>query len=238
MGVSILKRNRLVWLSLLAIALLTVILPYKEVLLSQSVFAPYSYQSTLVLDAGHGGIDGGAVADDGTMEQDINLAIVQKCKAFAGFFGIRTVLTRADTNSIDYDPAQTIRENKVTDIHARERITNQETNPIFLSIHLNKFSDSSYTGAQVFWSKNNPEGETLAVQLQDALTRGLSPARERKAKQAADGIYLMKTLTCPAVIVECGFLSNAGEAKQLTQDDYQKRLALCIMGGYLQYLEI
>lgn len=238
MEISIWKRNRLVLLVLLMIAVFAVILPYKEVLLSQSAFSPYSYQSTLVLDAGHGGIDGGAVADDGTMEQDINLAIVQKCKAFAGLFGIRTALTRTDNNSIDYDPAQTIRANKVADIHARERITNQETNPIFLSVHLNKFADASYSGAQVFWSKNNPEGETLALQLQDALTQGLSPAKERKAKQAADGIYLMKALTCPAVIVECGFLSNVAEAKLLAQDDYQKRLALCIMGGYLQYMEI
>ena len=183
-------------------------------------------------------MDGGAVADDGTTEQDINLSIVQKCKALAGLVGVRTVLTREDTNSIGYDAEKTIRENKVADIHARARITEETENPVFLSVHLNKFSDASYSGAQVFWSKNNPESETLALQLQDDLTQGLSPVKERKAKQAADGIYLMKTLTCPAVIVECGFLSNAAEARLLAQDAYQTRLALCIMSGYLQYLEV
>lgn len=177
------------------------------------------------------------MAENGTMEKDINLAIARKCEAFAGLFGLRTMLTREDENSIDYDPEQTIRANKVADIHARARITNSVSNPIFLSIHLNKFSDASYSGAQVFWSKNNPEGQLLAQQIQDTLTRGLSPARERQAKQAADSIYLMKTLTCPAVIVECGFLSNAEEARLLAQDDYQKRLALCIINGYLQYAE-
>lgn len=235
---SVWKHKRIILLAILTMAVLAVILPYRTVLLSQNVFAPYNYQSTLVLDAGHGGIDGGAVAEDGTTEQDINLAIVQKCQAFAGMFGIRTLLTRQDSNSIDYNPDQTIRANKVADIRARERITNSAHDPIFISVHLNKFSDSSYTGAQVFWSKNNSEGERLAVQIQDNLTRGLSPVKERVAKQAGDGIYLMKALTCPAVIVECGFLSNAEEARLLTQVDYQKRLTLCIMGGYLQYLEM
>lgn len=237
MAASIWRRKRVVGVAVLTILVLAVILQYREVFIYQSVFAPYYHQSTLVLDAGHGGLDGGAVADDGTIEQDINLAIVKKCEAFAGLFGIRTILTRQDQNSIDYDPEQSIRANKVADIRARERITNSVSNPIFLSVHLNKFSDASYSGAQVFWSKNNPEGKLLAGQVQLALTSGLSPARERQAKQAVDSIYLMKVLDCPAVIVECGFLSNAAETQLLKQDTYQKRLALCIVDGYLQYLE-
>ena len=108
---------------------------------------------------------------------------------------------------------------------------------IFLSVHLNKFSDSAYSGAQVFWSKNNPEGQLLAQQIQAAFTSGLSPKKERNAKQASDDIYLMKHLNCPAVIVECGFLSNQQEAQLLKQDTYQKRLTLCIVNGYLQYAE-
>lgn len=185
----------------------------------------------------HGGFDGGAVADDGTAEQDINLAIVRKCEAFAGMFGIHTMLTRTDGNSIGYDAEKSIRANKVADIHAREQMVTQVANPIFLSVHLNKFTDSAYSGAQVFWSKNNPEGQLLAQHIQAAFTTGLSPKKERIAKQAAEEIYLMKHLTCPAVIVECGFLSNPQEAQLLKQDTYQKRLALCIIDGYLQYAE-
>lgn len=177
------------------------------------------------------------MAEDGTMEQDINLAIARKCEAFAGLFGIHTLLTRTDENSIDYDPDQTIRSNKVADIHARENIVKNTQNPIFISIHLNKFTDSSYSGAQVFWSKNNPESQHLAEQIQSTLTSGLSPVKERVAKQADSSIYLMKVLSCPAVIVECGFLSNEEEARKLAQDDYQKQLTLCIVGGYLQYAE-
>lgn len=231
------KRKRVILAAIAVIAVLAEALTYRDIFQVISAFAPHNYQNTLVLDAGHGGMDGGAVAEDGTMEQDINLAIVQKCQSFSGLFGLNTMLTREDNDSLDYDPEKSIRANKIADMHARVRITNSVSNPIFVSVHLNKFSDSSYSGAQVFWSKNNPEGQLLAQQVQKTLTHGLSPARERQAKQAADGIYLMKTLTCPAIIVECGFLSHPEEARLLAQDDYQKRLALCIIGGYLQYAE-
>lgn len=185
---------------------------------------------TLVIDAGHGGIDGGAVADDGTAEQDINLHIAQTCQSLAGFLGVKTVMTRADTSSLDYDPDSTIRQNKVADIHARERITEEQTSPVFVSIHLNKFSDSSYSGAQTFWSSNNAESRTLAESIQQSLTDGLD--QSRTAKKAEDTIYLMKNLDCPAVIVECGFLSNPQEAERLKDDDYHKKLAVCIITGY------
>lgn len=203
----------------------------------QHVFAPYYEQSTVIFDAGHGGVDGGATAADGTSEKDINLSIVYKCKDLAELFGVPVLLTRTDENSIDYDPNQTIRQNKVTDIHARERITKEAVNPIFISVHLNKYPDTSYSGAQVFWSKNNLEGQLLAQQIQQSFTDGTAPVKQRQAKQAPDSIYLMKQLTCPAVIAECGFLSNAAEAEQLKQDSYQTKLALCIIHGYLNYLE-
>lgn len=160
-----------------------------------------------------------------------------KCKDLAELFGIPVLLTRTDENSIDYDPNQTIRQNKVTDIHARERMTKEAVNPIFISVHLNKYPDTSYSGAQVFWSKNNPEGQLLAQEIQQSFTDGTAPLKQRQAKQAPDSIYLMKQLTCPAVIAECGFLSNAAEAEQLKQDSYQTKLALCIIHGYLSYLE-
>lgn len=231
------RKKRVILAAVLVLAIASVLMPYGKSLPLYGVFAPHNYQHTLVLDAGHGGIDGGAVAEDGTAEQDINLAIVKKCQAFAGFFGIRTVLTRTDQQSLHYDPASTVRQNKVADIHAREEITNRAENPIFVSVHLNKFSDSQYTGAQVFWSKNNPEGQLLAESVQDQLTLGLHPIRQRTAKQAPDSVYLMKHLTCPAIIVECGFLSNQQETEQLKQDDYQKKLSICMIQGYLNYLE-
>ncbi|MGN1015089.1 MAG: N-acetylmuramoyl-L-alanine amidase [Butyricicoccus sp.] len=182
---------------------------------------------------GHGGMDGGAVAEDGTSEQDINLYIVYSCRDLAGFLGLPVVLTRTDTQSLDYQPDATIRQNKVSDIHARERIANEQNNPVFVSVHLNKFSDSSYSGAQTFWSQNHADGQKLAESIQQALTDGLKPSRVRSAKPAENSIYLMKQLQCPAVIVECGFLSNAEETVKLKDSRYQTQIAVCILSGYL-----
>ena len=131
---------------------------------------------TLVIDAGHGGFDGGAVGSNGTAEQDINLSIAQRLYGLAGFFGVQAVMTRPDTNALDYDPSRPVRENKISDIKAREQIVQQAANPIFLSIHLNKFSDPQYHGAQVFYSANHAGGRVLAEYLQNSLIYGCDPA--------------------------------------------------------------
>lgn len=104
-------------------------------------------QTTLVIDAGHGGFDGGAVGADGTAEQDINLSIAKRVQVLANFFGVPTAMTRPDENALDYNPSRTVRENKIADIKAREKLVNSIPSPVFLSIHLNKFSDARYHGA-------------------------------------------------------------------------------------------
>ncbi len=192
-------------------------------------------ERTLVIDAGHGGFDGGATGSNGTAEQDINLSIAQRVQALAGFFGVRTAMTRADENALAYDPSRTIRENKVADIKAREQIVEEASNPVFLSIHLNQFSDSQYHGAQVFYSPNHAGSSALAEFLQGALAEGCDPSNTRQAKQAERTIYLMKQLDCPAVIVECGFLSNPEEEQRLNDTEYHKKLAASIVTGYLRY---
>lgn len=194
-------------------------------------------KQTLVIDAGHGGFDGGAVGISGTYEQDINLSIARKTQDLAGFFGIETVMTRPDQQALDYDSKKSIRQNKIADIKAREAIVEAANNPVLISVHLNKFQDSQYSGAQVFYSRNHEDGEVLAGLLQKNLREGLNPQNNRKEKAASDAIYLMKKLTCPAVIVECGFLSNPQEEKLLGQEDYHKRITLCILNGYLAYAE-
>lgn len=190
---------------------------------------------TLVVDAGHGGFDGGAVGAAGTSEQDINLSIAQRVSALAAFFGVQTAMTRVDDQALDYDASKSVRENKIADIKAREQIVHDTRNPVFLSIHLNKFSDSQYHGAQVFYSPNHAGGRALAELLQQTLISGADPENHRQAKQAESSIYLMKKLDCPAVIVECGFLSNPAEESLLAQPEYHKKLAACIVCGYLQY---
>ena len=190
---------------------------------------------TLVIDAGHGGFDGGAIGSNGTTEQDINLSIAKRVQLLASFFGVQTVMTREDTNALDYDPSRPVRENKVSDIKARQKIVEQTANPIFVSIHLNKFSDAQYHGAQVFYSTNHAGGCALAELLQDALITGCDPSNTRQAKPADQSIYLMKVLECPAVIVECGFLSNPSEEELLGDSAYHKKLAASIVIGYLRY---
>lgn len=222
---------------MLGIGVLLCLLAVSEEQLLPTISNQTKVKQTLVLDAGHGGMDGGAVAADGTTEQDINLSIVWSCHDLATFLGQKTVMTRTDGQSLDYQADNSIRQNKVADIHARERITKEQNNPIFISVHLNKFSDASYSGAQSFWSQNNQDGQRLAEEIQTALTTGLHPERERSAKPAENSIYLMKHLTCPAVIVECGFLSNEQDVQKLKDKTYQKKLAVCIISGYHNAME-
>lgn len=194
-----------------------------------------SMARTLVIDAGHGGFDGGAVGATGTTEQDINLSIAQRVQSLAGFFGVSTTMTRINEQALDYDPSRPVRDNKVADIKAREQLVQDEKNPVFVSIHLNKFSDPQYHGAQVFYSSNHAGSRALAELLQAALIAGCDPSNNRQARPAEQSIYLMKVLTCPAVIVECGFLSNPAEEALLGDEEYHKKLAACIVAGYLQY---
>lgn len=218
--------------ALLLAAVLLVCLPADGV---RSVFSPSDTPETLVIDAGHGGFDGGAVSASGVSEQQINLYIARHTQALAGFFGIPTVMTRADENALGFVDGRAIRDNKVADIHERRRIAEETENPVFLSIHLNQFPQAQYHGAQVFFSRANPHSKALAENIQNALIEGADPQNTRQAKQAANTIYLMKKLECPAVIIECGFLSNPAEAERLQQEEYQKQLAVCILSGYLRY---
>ena len=190
---------------------------------------------TLVIDAGHGGFDGGAVGSNGTTEQDINLSIAQRVQSLAAFFGVRTAMTRTDENALDYDPSRPVRENKIADIKAREQFVQDTAYRVFLSIHLNKFSDAQYRGAQVFYSPNHAGSKTLAELLQASLADGCDPANTRQAKRAENTIYLMNLLECPAVIVECGFLSNPAEEQLLNDTGYHKKIAASIVTGYLRY---
>lgn len=225
-------KNRAMGVGLLAAACLLVWTGGERVV---QAIAQKPSERTLVIDAGHGGFDGGAIGAAGTTEQDINLRIAQRVHLLAAFFGVQTKMTREDENALEYDASRSIRDNKITDIKAREQVVEHTANPVFLSIHLNKFSDAQYHGAQVFYSVNHAGGSALAEQLQDALIEGCDPANQRKAKPADQSIYLMKVLDCPAVIVECGFLSNPTEEQMLQDPEYHKKLAASIVSGYLRY---
>lgn len=189
-------------------------------------------QVDLILDAGHGGMDGGAVSPDGVCEAPITLAIARKSQVLFGFWGKNALLTRADERSLDYREGSSARENKNADLSARLAVAKQYPDCPFLSIHLNQFSQAQYSGAQVFY---NGKGQGLATALQGQLRAVLDPGNSRVCKPAPEGVFLMKNIDGPAVTVECGFLSNREECTRLQQDSYQTKIALAIVSGYEVY---
>lgn len=188
---------------------------------------------TIVLDAGHGGIDPGKVGINNILEKDINLSIVLKLKSLLEEKGFTIYLTRESDQLL---AAPNSSSQKREDMIARiEMIT--EINPFFtVSIHQNSFPDASVNGPQVFYYKDSVESATMAQVLQDVLNTQLEPAKERVA-QANDNYYLLTRTPTPTVIVECGFLSNPSEADLLSQEDYQNQVAHAIFSGIVSYYE-
>lgn len=193
-----------------------------------------SESALLIVDAGHGGADGGAVAADGTPEADINLDIALRIKALAALCGVQTVMTRENAD-IDYPPeADTVARMKVADQHARLALINQTPNALLLSIHQNFYTASAPHGAQVFYG-SKPGSDRLAALIQSNLTAQLAPDNRRLAAPISEDVYLMKNAACRAVLVECGFLSNPDELAELKTEAYRLQLATVIFGSYLQY---
>lgn len=190
----------------------------------------------IVIDAGHGGEDGGAVADDGTNEKDINLKIASQLEEFFKSSGFDTVMTRNEDIAIYDDGCDTIKTKKVSDMHNRLEIFNENENNIVISIHQNKFEQKKYNGTQLFYSPNNPESEQLAESIRLSVTSMLQPDNSRELKKADKNIYLLYNCTNPSVIVECGFISNNEELEKLKTDDYQKQMAFSIYCGCVEYI--
>lgn len=189
----------------------------------------------VVIDAGHGGADGGAVAEDGTTEAEINLAVARKLESVFQLLGQESVMVRREDISIHSEGVEGLREQKVSDIHNRVELVNELDNAVLISIHQNSLPQvRSVHGAQVFY--NDISGaEELAVCVQEAFNLTVNPGNEKQEKTIGNGVYLMQHSDAPGILVECGFLSNAQETEHLKTDDYQNRLALTIAAGYFQY---
>ena len=183
---------------------------------------------TIVLDAGHGGEDGGASSASGVLEKDINLAITMTLRDLFVANGVRVILTRSEDvllydKTIDYHGRK-----KALDLAARREIAEETPNAIFVSIHMNSFPETQYKGLQVWYSRNDPASLTLAQTIQDLAADQLQKKNDRRIKAATSSIYLLYHLTCPAVLVECGFLSNPEEATLLSTEAYQNKLAFLL----------
>lgn len=191
------------------------------------------HRQTVIIDAGHGGVDGGAVSCTGVYESNINLEIALRLEDLMHLLGIKTVMIRTTDCSI-HTEGNTIASKKVSDIKERVRIVNTTANAIFVSIHQNHYSDSRYSGAQVFYN-SAPESKQIADVLQNSLRSNLDPENKRQCKKSS-GVYLMAHINCPGVLIECGFLSNPDEEGRLRDFDYQKKLCCTITATLSQYL--
>lgn len=186
----------------------------------------------VVVDPGHGGEDGGAVAQDGTVESGLNLEIAQRLNDLLLFLGQETVMTRDSDVSIYTEEAKTLHEKKVSDLKNRVQIVNGLQNAVLLSVHQNTLPGSSKThGAQVFFNGVSG-GDVLAKSMQKCLNSVINVENEKVAKRIPDTIYLSKNVTAPAVIVECGFLSNSGDTAALKSVRHQTTLVVAIAAGY------
>lgn len=188
---------------------------------------------TIVIDAGHGGEDGGA-GDNGLLEKDVNLSIALKLRDMLVSSGCRVVMTR--DQDISLGSGDTVRERKVDDIKKRTEIINSDKNSILVSIHQNKFPQSKYYGTQIFCSANDARSARLGECIRQSVTGLLQKENKRELKTDDGSVYILKKAEVPAVIVECGFLSNPEEAKKLSDDDYRSQMSFAIMCGVLEYL--
>ena len=186
----------------------------------------------LILDAGHGGEDGGAVSVTGVPESRVNLEIVQKLRDILALYGVDPVVLREEDVSLHDPEASTLREKKRSDLKNRVRAVEAVEGGTLLSIHQNSYPGSQYRGAQVFYAPTGGSRE-LAELLQTALREELQPDNDRQAKPIPESVYLMNHVSCPAVLVECGFLTNPEEEALLRDGGYQRQLAAVLAGAWL-----
>lgn len=200
------------------------------------VTAPITEKPIIVLDAGHGGLDSGAVGVTGALEKDINLSIVLALRDMLEMSGFNVVLTRDEDISI-YDPGiEGIRNQKLNDMDNRLKIIQSYPDSIFLCIHQNNYISPDSHGAQMFYNNNNSTNRTLAQIMQNRF-KTLQPYNDREIKLSGEELFLLKSNKNPSLMIECGFLSNPEEEANLSTWEYQQKVAFTIYGGVLEYID-
>ena len=191
-------------------------------------------EGVILIDPGHGGMDGGASAADETLEKDINLEIALPLADMLRFLGYPVELTRESDVSIHDAEADTIRDQKVSDLKNRLGMVNASR--LTISIHQNQFDQTQYSGTQIFYGTGSGESAVLADSIREAVVGLLQPENTRELKQGSKDIYLLHNATAPIVLVECGFLSNTAELQKLKDPSYRQDMALAIACGLLRYV--
>ncbi len=218
------KRTDIAIVLLCGAILLTVLFGVAE----RRTVAPLSTVPYIVIDAGHGGADGGAVAADGTEEKEINLQIARHLRDVLAVMGYRVGMTRTEDVMIATD-GDSLRERKISDM--RNRLAMIEQADATISIHQNKFSQTQYHGAQVFYSVNHADSHALAESVRERIVELVQPDNKRELKTGDSSVFLLHRTTRPMILVECGFLSNAQELEKLKTAVYQQTMAFAIAAG-------
>lgn len=191
------------------------------------------YSGVVLIDPGHGGFDGGAVAEDGTTEKHLNLAVALYLRDLLYVCGVPVEMTRQTDMGLEEDSSASIREKKTTDM--RRRLEKYNEAAVVISVHQNHFSVPKYNGTQLFYSTNHSGSAALAQSIRESVVEWVQPQNTRELKKATDGIFLLYHTTTPAVLVECGFLSNPDEREKLKTPAYQQQMAFAVMAGFWNY---
>ncbi len=223
------RRYGFIGLFVLCVAvLLAAALPVGRDQAAQGAVRPY-----ILLDAGHGGEDGGASGADGTPEKDINLAIALNMRALLQMLGCPVQMTRDADVSLSTE-GDSVRARKVSDMY--NRLERYDAAALVVSVHQNYFPQTQYFGTQIFYEPDRAESAALAESIRARVVRHLQPDNTRELKRADDNIFLLNETQTPAVLVECGFLSNQAERERLKQPEYQAQMALCVVAGLADHL--
>lgn len=241
-NISVLRSVLYALLAALAVGLaaamiITVLNPYIETILSdyRETVKPITEKKTVIIDPGHGGADPGAVGINGSREKDINLSLSLAIRDLLVLSGFDVIMTREDDRMLTVDGVGG--SNKSRDLLARLKIAEENPDAIFVSIHMNKFPDQSCSGMQVYYSKNDPESSRIAATIRKTVMATVQPENKREIKPATSAIFLLDRIKIPAVLVECGFLSNAIEEALLRDEEYRKALAATVCGALLSCFE-
>ncbi len=223
--------------SIILIILVSLLSFTKEALYKKEISnASTSEALTVILDAGHGGEDGGAIGNGNVYEKDLNLSITLKIGKLLKGSGINVVYTRT-TDTLLYNKNEDYKnKKKILDLSERVKIAEKTENSIFVSIHMNAFSQTNTRGLQVYYSKNDPRSRVIAERIQGAVKTKLQPTNKRKTVAATSRIYLLNNITKPAILIECGFLSNPEECRLLASEKYQNELSKIISEEIIRYV--
>lgn len=193
-------------------------------------------EQLIIIDAGHGGEDPGAVGKNGVLEKDLNLEITQRIGKILENNGFTVIYTRTEDKLL-YKPEENIKGiRKISDLKNRCKISLDNPEALFVSIHMNSYGSEKYSGLQVYYSEKNTESKTVADKIQNAVKASLQPNNNRKIK-SGEGMYLLEHTVSPAVLIECGFLTNGEECERLKEKEYQNNLSFAIVCGIIEYVE-